>query len=117
MTSERAPDNTIEVFPLPPHIRVERDLGVVMPDGTRLSANVFLPEGSARLPIVLALTPYGKDVDVRALAERSVKQREKMGLGMGRYRVSDCTPFEAPDPAVAGGERPQDSSMIRLREL
>jgi predicted acyl esterase len=99
MTSERAPDNTIEVFPLPPHIRVERDLGVVMPDGTRLSANVFLPEGSARLPIVLALTPYGKDVDVRALAERSVKQREKMGLGMGRYRVSDCTPFEAPDPA------------------
>jgi hypothetical protein len=49
--------------------------------------------------LVLALTPYGKDVDVRALAERSTKQREKIGLGMGRYRVSDCTPFEAPDPA------------------
>ena len=95
----RAPDNAIEVFPLPPEIRVERDVGLMMPDGTRLSANVFLPQSNQPLPVVLALTPYGKDVDVAKNAERSMRQREKIGLGMGRYRVSDCTPFEAPDPA------------------
>lgn len=99
MARTRTPDNTIEVFPLPNDIIVERDVGVTMPDGIRLSANIFRPANNATLPVVLALTPYGKDVDVRELAERSMRQREKIGLGMGRYRVSDCTPFEAPDPA------------------
>src|SRR5262245_27986931 len=98
-TQARLPENDVEVFPLPSDIRVERDVGVVMPDGTRLSANVFLPASGTAWPVVLALTPYGKDVDVAELAARSKRQREKIGLGMGRYRISDSTPFEAPDPA------------------
>jgi uncharacterized protein len=99
MPTLREPDNAIEVFPLPQDIRVERDVSIVMPDGVRLSANVFLPEASGPLPVVLALTPYDKDIDVRAWAERSITRRKQLGLGMGRFRVSDCTPFEAPDPA------------------
>ena len=99
MTTTRPPDNAIEVFPLPPELRVQRDVPVLMQDGTRLSANVFLPEDAARAPVLLALTPYGKDVDVRAHAARSMRERERIGLGMGRYRISDGTPFEAPDPA------------------
>ena len=99
MGTQRAPLNAVEVFPLPADIAVSRDEGIAMADGTRLSANVFRPHGDAKLPVVLALTPYGKDVDVRQSAERSMRQREKSGLGMGAYRTSDCTPFEAPDPA------------------
>ena len=52
VSSTRAPDNAIEVFPLPQDIAVERDAGVVMADGTRLSANVFLPAASGTWPVV-----------------------------------------------------------------
>ena len=105
-SASREPENTIEVFPLPEEVRVERDVSVTMPDGTRLSANVFLPRNAAGpLPVVLALTPYDKDIDVREWAERAIVRRKQIGLGMGRFRVSECTPFEAPDPAywVAAG--------------
>lgn len=96
----RAPHNEIEVFPLPADIVVERDVGVLMPDGIRLSANVFRPaRASEALPVILALTPYGKDDNPAQSREATLKRRTAIGLGMGRYRVSECTPFEAPDPA------------------
>ena len=34
---------------------------VPMRDGTRLATNIFLPEGDAPWPTILARTPYGKD--------------------------------------------------------
>lgn len=40
---------------------VRRDAGIVMRDGVRLSANVFLPEATRRAPAVLIRQPYGKD--------------------------------------------------------
>jgi len=96
----RAALNEIEVFPLPPGISVERDVGVMMSDGIRLSANIFRPEAaSAPLPVILALTPYGKDADPGEKRAATLERRAAIGLGMGRYRVSNCTPFEAPDPA------------------
>jgi uncharacterized protein len=96
----RAPHNAIEVFPLPAGIHVERDVGVVMSDGIRLSANVFRPgQAAGPWPVILALTPYGKDIDPETTRELSVSRRAAIGLGMGSYRVSSCTPFEAPDPA------------------
>ena len=96
----RAALNEIEVFPLPSGIRVERDVGVTMADGVRLSANVFTPEqADGALPVILALTPYGKDSNPGKTREQTLKRRTQIGLGMGRYRVSECTPFEAPDPA------------------
>ena len=98
-TRTRAPHNEIEVFPLPAGIEVERDVGIVMPDGVRLSANVFRPEQSpGALPVILALTPYGKDSDPGKSREATLARRAEIGLGMGRYRVSNSTPFEAPDP-------------------
>ncbi|MDD9936885.1 MAG: CocE/NonD family hydrolase [Myxococcales bacterium] len=99
-SSPRRPENEVEVFPLPAGIAVERDVGLTMPDETRLSANVFRPEGAAApLPVLLALTPYGKDANPGKTRDATLKRREDIGLGMGRYRVSECTPFEAPDPA------------------
>jgi predicted acyl esterase len=96
----RAAINEIEVFPLPPEVSVERDVGVMMPDGIRLSANVFRPnQAHGPLPVILALTPYGKDANPASTREATIKRREAIGLGMGRYRVSEHTPFEAPDPA------------------
>jgi predicted acyl esterase len=96
----RAPHNEVEVFPLPAGISVERDVGITMPDGVRLSANVFRPQQHAGpLPVILALTPYGKDADPGKTREASLARRSAIGLGMGHYRVSECTPFEAPDPA------------------
>lgn len=96
----RAPHNQVEVFPLPPGISVEPDVGVTMSDGVRLSANVFRPEQSdGPLPVILALTPYGKDADPAKTRVATLERRTAIGLGMGRYRVSSCTPFEAPDPA------------------
>ncbi|MFI5306005.1 MAG: CocE/NonD family hydrolase [Polyangiales bacterium] len=96
----RTPQNEVDVFPLPPGISVERDVGVVMSDGIRLSANVFRPAKSeGPLPVILALTPYGKDADPAKTRDATLERRVAMGLGMGCYRVSSCTPFEAPDPA------------------
>lgn len=96
----RAAHNEIEVFPLPESVAVERDVGITMPDGIRLSANVFTPrDATAPLPVILALTPYGKDIDPAATRDTALARREKIDLGMGRYRVSNATPFEAPDPA------------------
>ena len=71
-----------------------------MSDGIRLSANVFRPEqADGPLPVILALTPYGKDADPEKTRAATLERRTAIGLGMGRYRVSNCTPFEAPDPA------------------
>lgn len=41
---------------------VERDLAVVTRDGTVLRADVFRPEGQAGLPVILSISPYGKDI-------------------------------------------------------
>ncbi len=96
----RAAHNEVEVFPLPAGILAERDVGVTMPDGIRLSANVFRPEqADGPLPVILALTPYGKDANPEKTRANTLERRIAMGLGMGRYRVSECTPFEAPDPS------------------
>ena len=40
---------------------VERDVEAVMRDGTILRANVYRPDVSERLPVLLQRTPYGKD--------------------------------------------------------
>ncbi|GAA0498917.1 CocE/NonD family hydrolase [Pigmentiphaga daeguensis] len=40
----------------------ERDVALAMSDGTVLRANVFRPEAAGRLPVVMAMGAYGKDV-------------------------------------------------------
>jgi hypothetical protein len=40
----------------------ERDTWVTMPDGTRLCVDVFRPDAPGQFPALVALSPYGKDV-------------------------------------------------------
>lgn len=41
---------------------IERDVGIPMDDGHVLRADVFRPEASERVPVVMTLGPYGKGV-------------------------------------------------------
>lgn len=41
-------------------ILFERDVMVVMRDGTKLAANVFRPKADGRYPVILTRSPYGK---------------------------------------------------------
>jgi uncharacterized protein len=45
---------------------------VPMRDGVKLSANVFLPPGKARAPVILERTPYGKGADISPLHQAMV---------------------------------------------
>ncbi|MEE2032678.1 CocE/NonD family hydrolase, partial [Rhodococcus chondri] len=107
--------HSITRYPLPDDIVVERDVPIRTADGTTLRANVYRPGGlptsgrtpagraavdtsDTRHPVLVSVTPYGKDasvdrypVDFGALAES--------GNFVGALELSDCTPFEGPDPA------------------
>jgi predicted acyl esterase len=52
----RAPNETLrarigndytEIFPLPADIKVEKDVGVLLPDGMRMSVNIYRPDARA----------------------------------------------------------------------
>ncbi|MDJ0399408.1 hypothetical protein SAMN02745947_02850 [Rhodococcus rhodochrous J3] len=91
----------VVVHGLPDDVLVERDVPIRTGDGTVLKADVYRPAGSGehdRCPVLVAVTPYGKDagvdrypVDFDDLAES--------GNHVGDLEISDCTSFEAPDPA------------------
>ncbi|MBS0563931.1 MAG: CocE/NonD family hydrolase, partial [Proteobacteria bacterium] len=48
------------VTDFPHRVREDADLGIVMADGTRLSARVWMPEGAGPFPAVLEFLPYRK---------------------------------------------------------
>jgi uncharacterized protein len=108
-TSLRGPGETLrirvgndvtEIFPLPDGITVQRDVVLIMADGTRISANLFLPrDAPGPVPVIMAFTSYGKDLapENYAVYGRGPLFRS-MGLEFGDLRISDATPFEAPDP-------------------
>lgn len=79
---------------------VEKDVAVPMRDGATLRANVFRPVGEGRWPVILCLSPYGKDVHfsefVPPVWERLQRQHPAITAGSSlRHLV-----FEAPDPEV-----------------
>lgn len=47
----------------PPDVTLcsEVDVPIPMPDGTILRANVYLPPGAGKFPVILCTHPYGKD--------------------------------------------------------
>ncbi len=65
-----------------------------MRDGVRLMANIYLPEMAGSYPVVMCMTPYGKD----ELPER-YSIFAAFGIDTGRIQTSDHTVFEGPDPA------------------
>jgi len=76
-----------------PGLHLERNVAVAMRDGVRLMANVFRPATAGRYPVVLSVSPYGKD----ALPEDYGLFRA-LGMPVGSIDVSDHAAFEAPDP-------------------
>jgi predicted acyl esterase len=73
----------------------ERDIAVPMRDSAHLMANLFRPDGAARLPVIMSVTPYGKD----KLPDRlGMFFMRLAGVRFGNIKVSRYTGFEAPDP-------------------
>jgi predicted acyl esterase len=78
-----------------PPFLVERDIRVPMRDGIELALNVYRPHGAERVPVVMSVTPYGKD----ALPDRiGMTFMRLAGVRFGRLDCSRWTGFEAPDP-------------------
>jgi uncharacterized protein len=76
---------------------LERDLAVPMRDGTRLFVNLFRPVVDRPLPVILSVTPYGKDT----LPDRWVSFFMRLaGVRFGKVRCSRLTGFESPDPVL-----------------
>ena len=86
----------ITVTPAPSGILREVDVPVRMRDGTRLSVNIYRPDGPGPFPVVLAATRYGANLFGRGRYDGWAKAS---GFEIGRMTISEFTPFEAPDPA------------------
>jgi predicted acyl esterase len=74
-------------------MQFDQDVPVAMRDGAHLMANVFRPTQAGRYPVVLSVSPYGKD----ALPEDYGLFRA-LGMEPGAIYTSDYAAFEAPDP-------------------
>jgi predicted acyl esterase len=73
----------------------EQDIVVPMRDGAHLMANLFRPAGDGRAPVLMSVTPYGKD----KLPDRlGMFFMRLAGIRFGDMKVSRYTGFEAPDP-------------------
>jgi uncharacterized protein len=76
-------------------IAIERDLAVPMRDGVRLFANLFRPAAGGSYPVIMSVTPYGKDKLPDRLA---VFFMRLSGVKFGKLNCSRLTGFESPDP-------------------
>jgi predicted acyl esterase len=76
-------------------IAMQRDLAVPMRDGARLFANLFRPAGDGSYPVIMSVTPYGKDKLPDRLAPFFMRLS---GVKFGTINCSRLTGFEAPDP-------------------
>jgi uncharacterized protein len=76
-------------------IVLERDVAVPMRDGIRLMVNVFRPETGGSHPVVLSVTPYGKDNLPDWLGMIFMRIA---GVRFGKLNCSGWTGFESPDP-------------------
>ena len=75
---------------------IDRDVVVAMRDGVHLFANVYKPTGDGRCPVIMSVTPYGKD----KLPDRVANFFMRLsGIEFGRLNSSRLTGFESPDPA------------------
>ncbi|QYE37107.1 CocE/NonD family hydrolase (plasmid) [Polymorphobacter sp. PAMC 29334] len=81
-------------LPLPVDIVMEKDVAVTLRDGVTIYVDVLRPSGSARVPVIVAWSPYGKS---RGNAAQYV---QLFGLlGMDTRTLSGLMKFEGPDPA------------------
>jgi putative CocE/NonD family hydrolase len=77
-------------------IAINRDVAVPMRDGVRLFANVYRPAAEQACPVIMSVTPYGKD---NKLGDRIVNVLMRLsGIKFGQVNCSGLTGFESPDP-------------------
>ena len=69
---------------------IERDVPVSLRDGTRIYVDVFRPQGEAKVPPLIAWSPYGKHA--------AITYDVFPNAGVKKEWVSRYTAFEAPDP-------------------
>ena len=80
-------------MPLPCDIILDRDVAVTMRDGTVIYTDVFRPAQDGKYPVIIAWSPYGKEVGGWVLDD--VPHR----AGVPFNAVSGMQKFEGPDPA------------------
>jgi hypothetical protein len=92
----RLGNDLVVITPLPDGIIVEKDVMIRMPGGVSIAVNIYRPEGGGRVPVVLGLTSYGKDLKPEdyAINGRGPANRA-MGTDFGDFIVSEETSFEA----------------------
>lgn len=106
-----APDGylTYRIIPVPEGIVIEKDVMATTPDGVQLACNVYRPDTDGRFPVILGMTPYGKDQTPPAYNPDGsfldtsypnyVGRLYTSGIGLGHQRISMLTAFEFADPA------------------
>jgi predicted acyl esterase len=80
-------------------IAIERDLAVPTRDGMCLFANLFRLKADRPCPVILSVTPYGKDKLPDRLASFFMRLS---GVKFGKLNCSRLTGFESPDPVHRG---------------
>jgi len=55
-----------------PEHHVLYDVRIPMRDNVRLAANIYLPHDDGKFPVLLNVTPYGKDSAVRAPVRKQI---------------------------------------------
>jgi len=105
------PDGSLayQIIPTPGGLTIEKDVMVVMPDGVKLASNIFRPDKPGKFPVIMVVTPYGKDQTPPAFKPDGsplpssyfpyVFRVYSHGADMGHMKISMLTPWEAPDPA------------------
>ena len=93
---ERGTIITSDALPLPCDIIFERDVGVILRDGTIIYVDIFRPAGLSRktgIPAIVGWGPFGKQGAVMALDDFPNRS------GVPKDAVSELQAWEAPDPA------------------
>jgi predicted acyl esterase len=98
-----------QIIPTPAGIRIERDVMVAMPDGIRLASNVYRPDKPGKFPVILSMTPYGKDQTPPTFRPDGspapdsytpyVERVHAHGPDLGHLKISMLAPWEGPDAA------------------
>ena len=97
------------IIPTPGGMLIEKDVMVTMRDGVRLASNVYRPDKPGKFPVILAMTPYGKDQTppmfnadgspVPSSYSPYIDRVYAHGADVGHMKVSVLTPWEGPDAA------------------
>ncbi len=98
-----------QIIPTPEGLTIEKDVKVAMPDGVKLACNIFRPEKPGKFPVIMVVTPYGKDQTPPTYKPDGsplpgayfpyVFRVYSHGTDIDHMKISMLTPWEAPDPA------------------